>query len=601
MAFTPFSPLSSAPSPGTLSANEIRLHLQRMIPVLAEFGIKEEEQFVRIGTQLGDFLRRSRIISSYSNEVIDSLLQKEGDEVLAGLQLLLNDLEHHIAVLSDDARLHHQSLQRVSKQIHQIGAPLQALIKVIKILHSLSFSTKVESTQGDSVVVLQALAADLQGLAIKIHGKTDTVRERLKRMLELAQGATEKTRLMSEVTLRQAGGHLQQCRNLLDLIAARRTATLDDARELQDYFDDISHAISEIISSVQFHDITRQQVEHVQSALHYFCERMLRADAEDQMALEVANLCRVQSAQLRHTRQDLSAAVGRIIGSLRSIAPAVQHLAHKTRCLSTMTEAVGASLFRDVEPVLTTVTGIIATADQEDRQVLAAVAEVLAVLGELSELLQEVESIGTEMKMISFNAGITAAHNHERGAGLGVIASTIQSLSSEVLTRTGEFAAIYRTMEQLAQEMNSGTRSALSPESSGSEHLSAVAAGFVTRLQAMNQSGLQLMTKLDGEVLALAVEVVATAEKITIHVEAGRMIDLLLAEFDSLAGRVHFASGFGGEAKVLDLIARNYTMQSERRVHNDVRQRTVASEADPLAAAPPGQDRTGLGANVELF
>jgi len=414
-------------------------------------------------------------------------------------------------------------------------------------------------------------------------------------MWSLAEGAREKTQIMAEVSLRQAGSNLQQCRNLLAGIAQRRGTALTDARRLQDYSVNITAALHEIISSVQFHDITRQQVEHVQIAFQDFCGRL--AGGEDRprdLTAEVVDLCRIQSAQLRHTRHDLITAVVRMINNLRSIAPAVQQLAQQTRALATSSEAVGACLFQDVEPVMVTVTSIIAAADKEDNEALGAVAAVLEVLNELSQLLQEVESIGTEMKMISLNAGITAAHNLERGAGLGVIARSIQTLSSEVLSRTDEFAAVYREMEHLAQELKNASGVSVAPVATGTTSLTEVAAAFLGRLQLMNQGGVELMTMLDREALALAVDVVATANKITIHVEAGKIIDQLVVELESLAASMHDDADVAGETKILDLISQNYTMQSERHVHAAVRHSAAVAE-------PAGEDRTGLGVNVELF
>jgi hypothetical protein len=135
----------------------------------------------------------------------------------------------------------------------------------------------------------------------------------------------------------------------------------------------------------------------------------------------------------------------------------------------------------------------------------------------------------------------------------------------------------------------------VSPETKGTTQLKVAAATFLERLQLMNQEGGELMTRLDRDALALAADVVATAKKITIHVDAGKIIDQLVTELESLAGRVDNDAALADEAKILDLIARNYTMQSERRVHAEVRPSgTAGGEA-------VGQDHTGFGVNVELF
>jgi methyl-accepting chemotaxis protein len=400
---------------------------------------------------------------------------------------------------------------------------------------------------------------------------------------------------MVEVSLREAGINLQQCRCLIEVVTSRRAAAIADARLLNDDTVTIAAAIDEVISAVQFHDITRQQVEHVQRALHSFCDSLAGDAPPEIFEAEAKDLCRIQAAQLRHTKHELVAAVRRIITSLRGIAPAVKHLAHKTHRLSATTERTGSSLFSDIDPVLTVVTGIIDEADLEGRQVIGAVSAVLDVLNELSQLLRDIESIGIEMKMISLNAGITAAHHQERGAGLGVIARSIQTLSSEVLSRTNEFTVVYGQLERLASELNNGINAVLPQEGRRTTQLTASASAFMARLQGINLSVVQLMAILNEEALSLATDVVATADKITIHVEAGKVIDQLVADLDALADSIAASAEYADEAKILELMTQNYTMQSERRVHAGVRHSSVA------LAEVAGEDRTGLGVNVELF
>ncbi len=176
-----------------------------------------------------------------------------------------------------------------------------------------------------------------------------------------------------------------------------------------------------------------------------------------------------------------------------------------------------------------------------------------------------------------------------------MIARSIQTLSNEVLSRTDEFAAVYRQMAVLARDLNSGCSAVVASEATGTAQLKAVAATFLARLQSMNQEGVELLQSLDQDALTLAGDVMATANRITIHVEAGKIIDQLVVELEFLATSVSDGAALADETKILDLISQNYTMQSERRVHAEVRQ------SGAVGVEPAGQDSTGLGVNVELF
>lgn len=575
--------------------------LQGIIRALAEFGREEEQQFLAIGSHLADFLGRSREVSRQSDEAIDSLMRQEGQESLDALATLLDDFEAHIEEVIAEARKHDDALQRVLLHLGRIEEPLQSLAKVVKVLFALSFSTRVESAQGQAGLVLQTLAADLKELAAKIDDKTEAVRDRLRAMTGLVLTAQEKTRKQQGDSLLQARTTLHQCRLLLAMLGDRREESLGNANLLKHHSRDVSAAISEVVSSIQYHDITRQQVEHVRSAFEDMCTRLGSPEAEGEAQASLVDVCRVQAAQLQHTRSELVAAVGRIIKSLFDIARAVDHLARQTRMLSVSAEASGTTFFGDIEPVIAAVTAILADSTTDNRDAIVAVGAVLTAFDELSRLLEEIELIGTEMKLISLNAGITAAHSMERGAGLGVIAASIQTLSGEVLSRTGEFAAVYRQMDQLARALSDEELGAAEVGQITIDDLNRRASLLVGRLREMNRDLVLLLRTMDGKSSALALEVAAAADAISIHVDAGQLVDDLLEELQAVTAACQRPLAARSAPETLDRLARRYTMQSERKVHHDAHLLLAESAAESAHAGKEPVDASGFGTNVELF
>jgi len=600
-------PASSQGAGSEVSIRDILARLRGMSGELSEFGYREEKQFLAIGGRLAEFHQRAKGVVRQSQEAIDCLMKDEAGGTLDGLRSLLDGLEAHIDRVIGEAQNNELFLSRLIQQVEQIERPLQVLAKVVKVLQALSFSTRVESTHGESGQILKVLADNLKDLAAKINDKTDQVRDRLESMAGLAVTARERMRRLQGDSLHRGRSILHQSRLLVDILGDRRRQSLADANMLGNHSRDVTDAIGEVVSSIQFHDITRQQVEHVRTNLEDLCAELTDQGDSDLTQLVILDICRVQSAQLRHTRGDLVSAVARIIKNLQEIGRSVGHIARQTRVVAGAAEGEKVTFFEEIEPVIDAVSSILAQSATDNQQARQAVTEVLVAMEELESLLDQIELIGTEMKLIAFNAGITAAHNMERGAGLGVIALSIQTLSGEVFSRTQEFSSGFRQMKELVGSLDA------TPEAetglAGVGELGTQAASLIARLREMNRSLVQLLYAMDGEATALAQDIVMAGDTITIHADAGQVIDGLLGGLDQVIECCHFGiSGIDpGERSrdgMLERFADRYTMQSEREVHRRVNR----SEASPReveegkALRPRRSSQShGLGENVELF
>lgn len=575
--------------------------LREMATELTEFGNREERQFLLIGERLADFHKQAKEVSDHSQAAIDCLMKDEAGGALDDLRSLLDGLADHIEQDIKEARHNEESLSRLIAHLERIDQPLQSLAKVVKVLLALSFSTRVESTHGQRGQILQVLADNLKELAAKIHDKTEKVRDRLRSMSELAVTARDRMRYLHGESLVRARSIIQQSGVLFDVVSNRRKQSLADASLLNSHSRNVSEAISEVVSSIQFHDITRQQVEHVRATLEEICT------GGGISRTSILDVCRLQSAQLRHTRGDLVSAVARIIKNLHEVSRSVGQIVHQTRIVSGLAADEETTFFKEIEPIIASVTAILEQSNADNRLALVAVDDVLHAMEDLNRLLVEIELIGTEMKLIAFNAGITAAHNMERGAGLGVIADSIQTLSGQVLSRTQEFAAGYHQMNRLVQTL-ADERSPSFGETGqdGGASMNERALALVDRLREMNHSLVAMLRTMDAAASSLAEDILLTADSITIHVDAGRVIDDLLGSMDDVAEVCQ--SGIGAaetsDGTMLERLSGRYTMQSEREVHRRTsRLETPPAGAGHVAAAPGKVKAKGreFGENVELF
>lgn len=609
---SPVHPLvapSSVPA-GTcevFSAELVVERLEELLMELSDLGAREEKQFLFIGSRLSDFRDRARRVAAQTEATLEQLAGSEGTVVLEELSSLFVELDDHLRWVNRQSRANARSLQSLESLLRQLERPLHGLAKVVKVLLALSFATRVEGNQRREAESLGVLADNLKDLAAKIATKTERVRDMLETMTRLELEASDRVQQLQGEELERALVVIHQGRLNVEALLERQRMIVSQTGRLQFHSAEIARTVDEIVVSIQFHDITRQQMDHVRAALDELGQELLRRLASGAGAVATApplvtEACRLQSNQLEHTRGELVDAVKLILENLDGLADSVKGLAFETRELATSAEVGGTSYYAGLEPVVVAVADVLSQSERINDEAVGAVDAVLRAVEELNQVLGEIEGLGGEMKLIAFNAGITAAHKMQGGAGLGVIADSIQQLSAQVLGRTAEFARSYQSISQEVHELSARSAIRHQGDETDRQVLYRRAVGQLEQLRRAERRLMELLGSVGEGATLLADDIRNTSASISVHIDAAQIIGMVVDALKSLQARcVRFGGeGPGGEVNpLLQRFDRNYTMRSERDVH---RKSTGGTGAAGRDGTMPGARRgSEFGENVELF
>lgn len=567
---------------------------------LGDFGHREEQQFLHIGSSLGDFHRRATATASQAEEIAISLTAREGEGASSALLELLDGLDFHLEEVARRAEDYEQSLGGLIAALERLDAPLVGLAKVVKVLQALSFSTRIESTHGESGKILCVLADNLKELGQKIGTKTERVRTMIETIVALGDAARDKVQSVRGVSFDQTRQVVLQTRTAIDELSYHLQQAGSRTVRLSRRSREIADSTGEVVMSVQFHDITRQQIEHVRVALDELCGQLTAGHPADEQRHLVTGVCRIQSAQLRHTRGELVAAVTRIMENLTALAENVEALSRDCREVSGAGAGAenDATIFTDLEPVVRSVATVLEHSEAINNDAKESIIAVLAAMNELSTLLGAIELIGTEMKLIAFNAGITAAHNMERGAGLGVIADSIQTLSGQVMNRTVEFSKGFHEMSGVVERL--AARAGTAGGYGDDQALSHNAGKLCGELQDINRRLANRLHEIDRQAREFAGDIRDTVAGISVHIDAARILDRAQHGLERLCLTEGGAEAPEHSLHLFERLSQRYTMQSERDIHHQVASSAKRSERRIELDSPSGA-ADDLGANVELF
>jgi len=567
-----------------------------------------EEEFLAIGARLHDFYGRAGQIEGMSRQVAELILGDEIEREMAALHDIVNRIADYLSRSEAESDQGAVTLQTILSHIGCVDEPLEGFRKIIKNLHMLSTAVKIESARlGEGAAGFNTLAEDVERLSVSIKEKSAAIlaeKETLSAMIGATLNRATATEARQRDTVRRI---LDRTRQDLATLAGIHGRCSDAVGIVTAASAETAESIAEVVTSLQFHDITRQQIDHVKEALDDLAP-ILTGQTGDPVkgAGEVADVCELQEAQLRHARQELSSAVARIVENLRAIARQQTRMSDETRAMAGAADQVGSSFFAGMESDMGRVAEVLSDNAAANRNLAAAMESVVASVRDIAGFVTAIEEIGSEIELIALNSQVKAANTGDGGAALGVLAEAIQHLSVEARTRTGAVSDTLRTVTEVTASLSHDIDTDVREIVEEVDALIGEIRNLLGSVRRINEELVGLLGRVDTAVQSLSRDIDLATGVMTVHETSAAVIDEVLAEIGSIAREARpFAPPSSAHAKELRLreLTDRYTMHSERTVHDTLvtgkRAGDVAVSAAPAAMAAVGDD--GLGDNVELF
>ena len=508
-----------------------------------------------------------------------------------------------------------ERLVSVLEYVKRLQEQVQNFSRVIRRLEMLGISTRIESARlGAEGLGFHTLADDVQKLADRIVLYSEQIGEKSAHLTTLTSSALHHATAMRDMQKTCSQEIFTVLRANIVELEKLMESSRQASRAMEPRTREIAREFGEIVASLQFHDITRQQVEHVEEALQnvFHVAEEQGVDGQRLSAGEitgfVADVCELQASQLDNAANRMVQAVERIRDSLVQVAGGVDELAAMAGSIG-REEATGGdfalSRIRD---------GITHTVDTMQRmesqgasmaEVMVSVADTVA---EMDAFVEDIENVGAEIELIAINASIKAARTGEKGRALGVLATSIQMLSKEAGAMTDTVAGILRNIAETSASLKLDTNQYLDAarvESSVQELMTLLAS-----LQQADSDVSSLFSLLDNESGELSSEARNLAQGIEFHHQIADELQQARREFIRWGGDARAIwpdSHRGGDSRLNAMLER-YTMEAERQVHESAfAQPGAASEAAEALDALSGRPGIEGGAeaddwdNVELF
>lgn len=563
-----------------------------------------EDSFLRIGERLRNYQSETSDLIGLAGEVVDLISGGDLAMRIEGLSGSFSDLLDTFEADARDGGV--DSFQNALELLERMQWNSYDLNKVVKFLRMLGVAASVESAQlGGDEIGVRALADNIDKLTSSIQEKNKTILKRVASLVELVEESIDRSRRLVRRSRANLDEIIEGMRRSLDVFHERRLDCGRAAERVSGAYEEVHGDVREIVTDIQYHDITRQQFQHVAEALAIismdardFVESYERVS--DAKALYVAKEgCRLQAAQTRNASAKFVEAVEDIVARLDSVSRSVARLTEETHEIAFSGDAGDVSFLDRIGDGLQ----VVERAVEESRSIRDELRISTTVVGEtVAELVsfaEEIQEVSEEIELIALNASVRAAHIGKLGAAVGVIADTLQDLSISTQGLIENASRILGEIEEVSKDiLESGERA---DEHGGrAETVAKDIEETLVKLRETNERVTDSMTKsyeisrkMNDDIRS---SLVAISEHRRIRNDGAgfaQRLETLAREAESKIPAIDEQY----DTESLREFAERYTMESERDVHRLV----SGDEAFDATDDDEPREEGEFGENVELF
>lgn len=564
-----------------------------------------ERDFLAIGDYLAQFADRARDISEAAVTASHLLGADRIRDIASRLRHVLEGTASRALIAREGLEEKIGMLRQMIGRVDEIAIALTDFSRTLKTLRALGISTRIESSRfRDARFRFESLADDVERSASVIELKYKEMCRRVATLSDAMNKVLHKVLKAGGAQNTNAALILEKLMVSLGNLEGKQASATLAMDALSGRSGDVVRSISDVIMSLQFHDICRQQMEHVGQTVEDLSlsfrqkggEARLEGEGEDGAGTSCASvyrICGLQLAQLSYTRETIFDAVERITESMNSIAASVDSMVHETRKMLAAADDKNESYLVQLEDGAEAVLALFNDNRRTGDQLAEAILSATQTSSSISESVLAIQDIVDDIKLLSLNARIKAAMAGQEGRSVSVLSEAIERLAGDMNSISDIISQSFSTvlegasvLERRLEGAGFGSHDGTEPALSGLESIR-------SESTETNREATGLLARIREEGCRLAASIRSvTGTQITVHRTIGSSLEavaFLLRRFmDDLRP---FVRDDAAEEELSHLEDR-YTMESERQIHR--------AQFAVLPSSLYGQADT-LDDNVELF
>jgi methyl-accepting chemotaxis protein len=581
--------------------------LQKTCVVIKTYSDKSEQEFLEIGSRLQTYISAIHELSEVSSRLLTSFSGENLQKGTSELNLLLKKFSEYFSETATEVNSDKEELQSISHLVESIIEGSDWFKKIVKHLTMLSIATKIESSRlGESDNGFLLLAENVDRLSGEIKSKSDSILKKAFHLIEETDATTKSLELLEGKQRERANVILNNISFSLNTFENKLTDCFLKTERITGSSDSLSRNIYDIVTSVQFHDITRQQLEHVVEAISELAGNLQNRQADITVTVDdygmVHDICELQVRQLNNTANEFNIAVTDIFTNLQSVAGNMTAISTESNDLFADNSYGHESSLKSVQNELHEISEGVKSNIAFENQLEESIKHVVNIVDDLSLFVQEIEDIGAEIELLALNALVKAAHTEVNGSALSVLAQEIQNLSIGTKLQTNLYSDILNNITTTSKRLRVNISG--SDNSNKTNDLFAANNEITQLIDSMIYTEIEsgkMVSKINSDIKLLKEEIESVASNTMIHNKAEVFFHDVSTSLNSIVADLKENTDLiPNKSQNTAELMNKYSMQIERKIHQDYSVSNHKPKLNPTSDKIT-PDTEQFGDNIELF
>ena len=563
---------------------------------LNNLGPDTEQEFLGIGESLHKLADICFTMTSEAVKLTALSSFQAGEEstqdssFIEETRTIFNDVGEQVQTTINSLNEGEHLLVAILEEVKRLKAPVQELGGIGKTFKVLGINIKVESSRNEKT------REGFKLLAEEVADISKLVKENCKYCSDKTDGVVHdisaSMRSLKGSNTQYGRGEERIIHNILDALKEVGDKAESLAMGIKERSTVMTQGIGEVVMAMQFHDISRQQLENVAKALLESKEKVQigsngTLSAENEVdALEVYGILNIQAAHLNSIYEQILRAKQQIETGLRTT---MEQSAIQAEDAGTLLKVDGSGSKQSIVSKLEDEIENIVIALNSSLQVVGHAAEVSkGVYDDVSgigEFVHKLEGIAFDVKILAINAMVEAIRTGDAGRTLTVLAQELSNLSKETrIGATDSIKMLQDIMERTEKQVKFATDLNMNREAIDTmiEQAKTLTGTILSSMEEVNG----LAKKMGRDSRDLSSQINKLVPGIRFPVVMGERIEqnwqIICDVIENIEESYpQFTQGNPEVEKMMEKLSQKYVMDRERSIHAQVAGgEYVATESD---------------------
>ena len=574
----------------TYSLDELVGMFSRIDEKVVDLHQVSSEDFMNLNRDFRELHGEASQISDNASYLCQFVTGTENAEMIAGVEQLYQELRSNTDVLDGHIQVISDVLTRLLSRIRQSFFPIKNFRQNLTSLKFLETNYELTFPNGGQsdfpYLAVQELSEQLKAQLNLIEVMLSKLKQHIREYFNLReQFGSERAQINEILTL---------LKNEIESYSAHYKHIREHLPAIQSETQRSSEDIASIVTNLQYQDIIKQKMEHIQQTHKHLLDEigeMDHGEAENETRpdyfIRIRDIAGLQAAQLMHTNKEYQSAIQKISDKFLEIGQSMSRIS--TLCNKYLVSGKGNPQFMDsLKENLEGVSKQLNSFYQYREAFASKRGEIQHVLNRLVEGHEKVKHYMGQLSDKMDRILEEADHAPEEDT----IAHQMRQLHSDLLNNQRLLRSIFDDYQLMTRELEDDTVQKLKETQQATGNLPEKIRGYLEKIGQIEQQILDKLKENNEKSEKIYAEVQNSVNRIKYYDYFENVIGGIIEELNAVNYNLKRYSAHQGESKEENLrkLREYYTMNTEFMVHEQV-SRGEAPEVDV------GEE----GGDLELF